>query len=46
MGRSSGSRLNSMLKAHDLTGNGHMVRALPLQETIDLLKKHNAIVAK
>jgi D-aminopeptidase len=37
---------NSMFKAHDVTGNGHTVKALPLRETIDLLKKHNAIVAK
>jgi D-aminopeptidase len=37
---------NSMFKAHDVTGNGHTVKALPLRETIDLLKKHNAIQAK
>jgi D-aminopeptidase len=37
---------NSMFKAHDVTGNGHTVKALPLQETIELLKKHNAIVVK
>ena len=37
---------NSMFRAHDVTGNGHTVKALPLQETIDLLKKHNAILAK
>jgi D-aminopeptidase len=37
---------NSMFRAHDVTGNGHTVKALPLQETIDLLKKHNAISAK
>jgi D-aminopeptidase len=37
---------NSMFKAHDVTGNGHTVKALPLLETVDLLKKHNAIVAK
>src|SRR5271170_6684509 len=37
---------NSMFKAHDVTGNGHTVKALPLRETIDLLKKHNAIVGK
>jgi hypothetical protein len=29
-----------------VTGNGHTMKALPLQETIDLLKKHNAIAAK
>src|SRR5271154_483380 len=37
---------NSMFRAHDVSGNGHTVKALPLQETIDLLKKHNAIPAK
>lgn len=37
---------NSMLRAHDVTGNGHTIKALPLQETIELLKKHDAIVAK
>ena len=37
---------NSMFRAHDVSGNGHTVKALPLQETIDLLKKHNAIDAK
>jgi D-aminopeptidase len=37
---------NSMFRAHDVTGNGHTVKALPLQQTIDLLKKHNAIGAR
>jgi len=37
---------NSMFRAHDVTGNGHTVKALPLQETIDLLRKHNVISAK
>ena len=37
---------NSMFKAHDVAGNGHTIKALPLQETIDLLKKHNAIPAR
>jgi D-aminopeptidase len=37
---------NSMFKAHDVSGNGHTVKALPLQETIELLRKHNAIPAK
>jgi D-aminopeptidase len=37
---------NSMFKAHDVSGNGRTVKALPLQETIDLLKKHGAIPAK
>jgi D-aminopeptidase len=37
---------NSMFRAHDVTGNGHTVKALPLRETVDLLRKHNAISAK
>jgi len=37
---------NSMFRAHDMTGNGHTVKALPLQQTIDLLKKHKALAAK
>ncbi|MGA7220073.1 MAG: P1 family peptidase [Candidatus Sulfotelmatobacter sp.] len=34
---------NSMFRAHDVAGNGHTIKALPLQQTIDLLKKHMAI---
>jgi D-aminopeptidase len=37
---------NSMLRAHDVTGNGHTVKALPLDETIQLLKKHQIVPAK
>src|SRR5579863_289036 len=37
---------NSMFRAHDVSGNGHTVKALPLQETIELLKKHGAILSK
>jgi D-aminopeptidase len=37
---------NSMFRAHDVTGNGHTVKALPLPETIDLLRKHGVISAK
>ncbi|MGA8617090.1 MAG: P1 family peptidase [Candidatus Sulfotelmatobacter sp.] len=37
---------NSMFRAHDVTGNGHTVKALPLKETIDLLTKHNASSTK
>jgi D-aminopeptidase len=37
---------NSMFRAHDVTGNGHTIKALPLQETIELLRKHNAIPPK
>jgi D-aminopeptidase len=36
---------NSMFRAHDVTGNGHTIKALPLEETIELLKKHAAIGA-
>jgi D-aminopeptidase len=35
---------NSMFRAHDMTGNGHTIKALPLNETIELLRKHGAIV--
>lgn len=35
---------NSMLRAHDVTGNGHTVQALPLQKTLELLRKHGALV--
>lgn len=34
---------NSMFRAHDVTGNGHTIKALPMQETIDLLRKHNTV---
>jgi len=37
---------NSMFRAHDVSGNGHTIKALPVQETINLLKKYNAIPAK
>jgi D-aminopeptidase len=37
---------NSMFRAHDVSGNGQTVKALPLHETIDLLRKHNVIPAK
>jgi D-aminopeptidase len=37
---------NSMFRAHDMTGNGHTVKALPPAETIGLLRKHGAIPAK
>jgi D-aminopeptidase len=37
---------NSMFRAHDVTANGHTVKALPLQETVDLLKKHSALAMK
>lgn len=34
---------NSLFRAHDVTGRGHTVKALPLPETIELLKKYGAI---
>jgi len=37
---------NSMFRAHDMSGQGRTVKALPLEETIDLLRKHNAIPTK
>ena len=37
---------NSMFRAHDVTGNGHTIKALPLVQVIDLLKAHGAIAAK
>jgi D-aminopeptidase len=37
---------NSMFRAHDVSGNGHTVKALPVQETVELLKKHGAISTK
>jgi D-aminopeptidase len=35
---------NSILRAHDVTGNGHTVTALPLRETVELLQKRGALV--
>jgi len=37
---------NSIFKACDMSGNGHAVKALPLEPTIDLLKKHKALEAR
>jgi D-aminopeptidase len=34
---------NSMFKAHDVTGNGHMVKALSLPDVVELLRKHGAL---
>lgn len=34
---------NSMFRAHDVTGNGHTVKALPLRETVELLREHHAL---
>lgn len=37
---------NSMFQARDTTSRGHTIKALPLEEVIALLKKHNAIPPK
>ncbi|MEO8727167.1 MAG: P1 family peptidase [Acidobacteriaceae bacterium] len=37
---------NSLLRAHDVSGHGHTVKALPLAETIEILKRHGAIANK
>ncbi len=34
---------NSMLRAHDVTARGHTVRALPIKETMEILRKYKAI---
>ncbi len=34
---------NSMFKATTMTGNGHTVEALPIEETLEILKEHRAI---
>lgn len=36
--------INSLFAAEDMTGiNGHTIKALPIQETIEIMKKYNAI---
>lgn len=37
---------NSMFRAHDVTGNGHTIMALPLTQVVDLLKQHGVISRK
>ncbi len=37
---------NSMLRAHDVTARGHTVKALPIKETVEILKKYNALSAR
>lgn len=37
---------NSMFRAHDVSGNGRTIKALPLKEVTELLKKHDALAAK
>lgn len=34
---------DSLFKAHDVTGRGHTVNALPLKETMDVLRKYNVL---
>lgn len=34
---------NSMFKATTMTGNGHTVEALPIEKTVEILKKHQVI---
>ena len=34
---------NSMFKATTITGNGHTVEALPIEKTVEILKKHQLI---
>ena len=31
---------NSLFKAHDTSGRGHTVKALPIKETLEILKKY------
>jgi len=37
---------NSMFRAHDVTGNGHTIKALPLGQVVELLKEHHAISSR
>lgn len=34
---------NSMFRAHDVTGRGHTVKALPIKETLDILRKYSVV---
>lgn len=34
---------NSLFRAHNVSGRGHTVKALPLKETVDVLKKYNVV---
>jgi D-aminopeptidase len=34
---------NSMFRATTMTGNGHTIEALPIEKTVEILKKYNAI---
>jgi hypothetical protein len=35
---------NSLFRAHDTTGRGHTVKALPLRDTLDVLRRYHVIV--
>jgi D-aminopeptidase len=37
---------NSLFKATDMMGNGHTVKALPIEKTVEILRKYNVIPAK
>ena len=37
---------NSMFRAHDVTGNGHTIKALPLGQVVELLKEHHALSSR
>jgi len=37
---------NSLFQAHDMTGRGHAVKALPLKETLEILRKYNVVPAR
>jgi D-aminopeptidase len=34
---------NSLFKATTVTGNGHTVEALPLDRTVEILRKHGLV---
>lgn len=34
---------NSLFQAHDTAGRGHTVKALPIQQTVEILKKYNVV---
>lgn len=37
---------NSLLRATTITGNGHTVEALPIEQTVEILRRHAALTAK
>ena len=34
---------NSLFRAHDVTGHGHTVKALPVKETVEILRKYGTV---